>query len=141
MQLNNTAQYALRAVAYISTQDRAKLISSQELFEATDVPMAYLSKILRQLVTAKILIARKGSKGGFRLAIKPAEIRYIDVLKAIGAQIDTRECAFGWKSCNSQNPCLLHDAWKSYREKTERWAKNRRFSSSKKPPKKSSKRN
>ncbi|MDP3939479.1 MAG: Rrf2 family transcriptional regulator [Deltaproteobacteria bacterium] len=125
--LSQTAEYALRAVAWIASESPQKPVLSRELSAGTQIPAQYLSKILRRLVLAGILESRKGRGGGFTLIRPPGEITFRDVLSAVDAYPDKDGCAFGWGSCDQRNPCPLHDAWSQMSEGFRDWAATSNF--------------
>ena len=81
--LGITAEYALRAMAHIAGAPRDQPATASELAAATFVPVHYLSKLLRKLVTAGLLVSQKGHRGGFVLVRSVQQIRFIDVLEAV----------------------------------------------------------
>jgi len=58
--------------------------SVAELAEAQQLPAAMLEQLLLRLRRAGLVEARRGRRGGYRLARRPAEIALKDVLKALG---------------------------------------------------------
>ncbi len=107
--ITQTAEYALRAMSCLAaTHDT--FVRAEELSIGSQVPKAYLSKILRKMVVAELVVAKRGHHGGFQLARAPEQITLQDVLAAIDA-LPTNRCAFGFRTCNPDNQCPLHDAW------------------------------
>ncbi len=122
MFISQTAEYAIRAMSAIATLPDGIKIRAADLGRATGIPAPYLSKILRRLVLAGLLVSRKGQGGGFSLARPAAEIPFIDILNAVDAfPIDGR-CAFGWGNCDQVSPCPLHDAWSRLSHQIRDWA-------------------
>lgn len=121
--LPRTATYALRVAACLAALDADRWIPSAELSLRTQVPSAYASKVLRQLVDAGIVEARKGWHGGYRLASAPELIRVEDLLAAVGEPLEATHCVFGIDACNSQHPCPLHGVWSRFKEGAQRWAR------------------
>jgi len=119
--LPTTAEYALRAMAYLATLGDAPA-PAQKIAEETGVPASYLSKVLRRLTVAELLFAQKGHGGGFRLAYEPKDISFAEVLEAVGSKVDEDHCAFGWNSCDPTRPCPLHPAWATLKESLHEWA-------------------
>jgi Rrf2 family protein len=121
MDLPQTTEYALRALSHIATLEGDASASAESIARATNVPPHYLSKVLRRLVSAGLLDARKGPGGGFSLA-KPAQrIRLIEVLEATDST-PHESCAFGWGKCDGRNPCPLHGTWSELKEAIHSWA-------------------
>ena len=119
--LNQTAIYALRAMATLARLAPGESLRAPELAERTAIPAHYVSKVMRKLVLAKLVRGQRGHGGGFQLARAPATIRLRDVLDGVGAG-PGEECAFGWAACDADAPCPLHPVWSRLKEEFERWA-------------------
>lgn len=122
MHLTQTAEYALRAMTWLARQPTGAALRSQALAEATGIPQHYVSKLLRKLVVAGLLESQKGHGGGFALARPPAEVRFIDILRAVDYEPAPDRCAFGWGACNPLDPCPLHGPWSRLSEAFFAWA-------------------
>jgi Rrf2 family protein len=123
MYLNQTTEYALRTSACLARQAPART-RAEDLAAIAGVPRPYASKILRRLTMAGLLTSRKGRGGGFVLARRPEEIRFVDVMRAMDFEPAADHCLFGWESCDSQSPCPLHPLWSELKESIEDWARN-----------------
>ncbi|MBW1842813.1 MAG: Rrf2 family transcriptional regulator [Deltaproteobacteria bacterium] len=122
MLLSQTAEYALRAMAWLATVPGDKPMRAVDLSHATGIPTHYLSKVLRRLVLGGLLESQKGQGGGFSLARPPGEIAFIDILSSIDAYPTQGRCAFGWGECDSEDPCPLHHSWSHLNEQIREWA-------------------
>jgi len=118
--VNQTAQYALMHLAALP---EGTLARARDLSRRTRIPPAYLSKIMRRLVTRGLLRARKGHGGGFVLARRPEGIRLRDVLEAVGGELERDVCIFGVGRCDALDPCPLHDSWSRLNDAFHAWAK------------------
>lgn len=123
MVLSQTAQYALRAMAWLTTVPSGEPIRVKDLSNATGIPSHYLSKVMRRLVLAGLVTSQKGQGGGVLLSKPPDEIPFIAILTAVDADPNDGSCAFGWGRCNSVHPCPLHDSWSRLIEQLEAWAR------------------
>jgi len=121
MNLPQTTEYALRALAHIAIQPEGTLVRAESVAEETSVPLHYLHKVLRRLAAGGILEAKKGPGGGFSLARAPEKIRFLDVLEALDSPMP-ETCAFGWGKCDARNPCPLHGAYTEFKESMYHWA-------------------
>lgn len=119
--LSQTAEYALRAMTILAKQTERNPVSAAELAAATGVPRHYLSKILRRLVTASLLVAQRGHRGGFSLARPAKQIRFSEILDAVGHTPNSTRCAFGWGQCSGLRPCPLHPAYSRLNRAVLRW--------------------
>ncbi len=122
MFISQTAEYAIRAMSAIATLPDEIKIRAADLGRATGIPAPYLSKILRRLVLAELLVSRKGQGGGFALARPAVEIPFIDILNAVDVFATEGRCAFGWGNCDQLSPCPLHNAWSRLSQHLQDWA-------------------
>jgi Rrf2 family protein len=122
MILPQTAEYALRAMAWLATLPEGQPVRAVDLSACTGIPSHYLSKVLRRLVLANLLVSQKGQGGGFSLARPPEQIAFIDVLQAVDAYPGEGRCAFGWGECGDQDPCPLHKVWTRLNDQIASWA-------------------
>ena len=121
MLLNQTAEYARRAMAVVARAD-GEPVASAQIAERAHIPAPYLSKLLRRLVLGELLVAKRGKGGGFRLARPPAEIAFASILAAVDALPPTNRCAFGWEECDYDRPCALHETYEIARQGFLDWA-------------------
>ena len=103
--LSQTCEYALRAVACLARQP-GEFVTASALAEATTVPPDYLSKVLQQLASAKVVQGRRGVGGGYRLARDPREINLHDIIDAMGVISRIRACPTGDQR---DGLCPLHE--------------------------------
>lgn len=79
---SQTVDYALRAVvqlAYLAP----KSSTTVELAKVTQVPPAYLAKVLQSLVKAGIVRSQRGIGGGVSLAGDPSRLTILDIVSAV----------------------------------------------------------
>lgn len=140
MHVNQTAQYALRALMHLAAFPEGGPARARDLSRRTGIPPAYLSKIMRRLVTRGLLRARKGHGGGFVLARRPEGIRLRDVLEAVGGELERDVCIFGSGRCDSLDPCPLHDSWSRLNDAFLVWAKRTTLADLKAGPRRAARR-
>jgi Rrf2 family transcriptional regulator, nitric oxide-sensitive transcriptional repressor len=104
--LSQTVEYALRAVTYMATAPRAPH-TVERIAEATHVPVAYLAKVMQQLVRGKIVASRRGVGGGFMLAKQPDTLRILEVVQAVDPIQRITTCPLGIAS-HGKRLCPLH---------------------------------
>jgi len=117
--INQTGEYALRAVVFLGQRSSAQSVSAQEIAEGTKVPVGYLQKILRMLSRTGILNAQRGTGGGFALAKLPSAISILDVLRAVDSGVSRIErCPLGIPG--HMKLCALHGLIDAQLANTER---------------------
>ena len=111
MKLNNTSQYAIRILAYITDHKEKILFSAAEISNELNIPYKFLTKIMTELVKADFIESIRGREGGFKLKKSAAEIKVDDVLNIFNDSVKDEECILGIGFCNSVCKCALHDQW------------------------------
>ena len=101
MKISRSTGYALLAVGYIAKNRDKKIILSQTISKAYDIPLEYLLKILQQLVRANVLRSKRGPRGGFSLARPTKKITMLQIIEAVDgpmiSQLDLTEQTHGEK--------------------------------------------
>jgi Rrf2 family protein len=115
--LNQTAEYALRAVVTIAEQPDGQPIGAGTLAGNLGIPQNYLSKTLHQLARAGILESSRGKFGGFQLARPPGRISLLDIVTQFDEVAGRQSCLMGRAVCSDHSPCAAHTRWKVVGEK------------------------
>lgn len=104
--ISQTVEYALRAsVALANRRDQPCTI--QQLAAITEVPAAYLAKLMQRLVRCKLVISKRGLHGGLQLAKAPKDVTIWDIVEAIEPFERIRECPLKIAS-HGATLCPLH---------------------------------
>lgn len=119
MLYSKPCEYAIRALAYLACLPPRRAASGQEIARAEKLPAPVMGKVLQELVRSRLLDARRGPGGGFRLARPAQKISLRDVVAAIDGLEQFKECAVGLERCADDAPCPLHDTWKALRQRFE----------------------
>lgn len=110
------SQYAIRALLHVARSKSGPCLA-KDIAEAEDLPKHFLSKILKDLVSNRILESNMGPGGGFTLKKKPERVNLLQIVR-IFEDIDRslKTCAIGWARCSDDKPCRLHHEFKEVRE-------------------------
>ncbi len=108
--LSNSSKYAIKAVLYLADKtDESHKLMVKDLYEPTQVPKAYLAKLLQALSKQNIISATKGPKGGYYLTQANRENPVFRVIEVIDGNQRIESCILGIDECNAQHPCPLHE--------------------------------
>lgn len=119
MRLSATDVYALKALGFLGTQERARWVGSEQISEATGVARPYLVRILATLSSNAIVASKKGAGGGYALARPAAEITLRDVMRAIDGPVAPLSCvSLNWhQSCTVEDRCRArNNVWMRIRD-------------------------
>lgn len=104
--ISQTVEYSLRAVTYLASKLPGNC-KTQEIAAATQVPAAYLSKVLQSLAKAEIVRSQRGIGGGVSLAVDPQQLTILEVVNAVEPLQRITTCPLDLKS-HGTNLCPLH---------------------------------
>lgn len=104
--ISKTAEYALRAAVVLAASEEEPMLLPQ-IAEKTQVPQAYLSKVLQTLVRAGLVNSQRGLGGGFSLARPAVEIAVLDVVDAVDPIERITGCPLSIES-HENHLCPLH---------------------------------
>lgn len=116
--ISQTVEYALRAVVTIAQQD-GEACTARKIADVTDVPFAYLSKLMQGLVRGGIVKSQRGLHGGFVLLKDPKDLTILEVVDVVDPIKRIRECPLNIKSHGS-TLCPLHRRLDKAIESTEK---------------------
>jgi len=117
MQIPRRVDYGLRAVIYLSGQDRAKCCSIAEIAQQQGIPRKFLEKIIQDLVRGGLIKSKRGSCGGYALARAPEEISFNDVIEAIDGPIAVNACLDEHLGCDQIPRCTMIGVWSEVQQK------------------------
>lgn len=87
MKLTRAANYALQAVAYMAARDSGDPTASHVIARDRGISEKFLLKVLKPLVSARVLRSVKGPRGGYRLARPADEISLLEIVEAVDGPI------------------------------------------------------
>ncbi len=102
MILKNQVEWALHCCAVLANAPPGKYLSTKALAEYHGVPKEYLSKALQALSQEQLVESTLGPSGGYRLARKPEDISFLDIVEAVEGRAPTFACS----EIRMNNPCL-----------------------------------
>jgi Rrf2 family protein len=117
MQIPRRVDYGLRAVIYLSGQDREKCCSIAEIAKQQGMPRKFLEKIIQDLIRGGLIKSKRGSCGGYTLARAPEEISFNDVIEAIDGPIIVNVCLDEHLGCDQMPRCTMIGVWSEVQQK------------------------
>lgn len=119
MLLSRGCEYGLRAALYLVSLEAESFVPIRTLSDELEIEFHFLTKQFQQLAEAGLVQSQRGPRGGIALA-KPADrITLLDIVLAIdGSELFT-ECVLGLPGCGEAEPCPLHSAWMTERERLQ----------------------
>jgi Rrf2 family protein len=111
MQITRQADYAIRAVLYLSKLEPGERAATGIVAREQSIPPSFLAKIISQLSISGLLHTSRGARGGVMLAREPQDISLLDVVEAIDGPITLNECVLDTTACVLGDDCELREVW------------------------------
>lgn len=110
LRLSKLTDYATVILSFMA-RDRAQMRAAMEIATMTGIALPTVSKILKLLVNANVLISTRGAKGGYALARMPEEISVAAVISALEGPIALTECSISHQGCEQASGCDILGNW------------------------------
>jgi FeS assembly SUF system regulator len=110
MRLSKLTDYATVILSFIAKKNSG-VLAATGIAEKTGIALPTVSKILKLLVKAKVLISVRGAKGGYKLARSPEKISVAAVIYALEGPIALTECSASHHSCDQALGCEIQGNW------------------------------
>ena len=111
MQITRASDYAVRIMIHLSSWPPNATIRQSDLSKSTDVSGHFLSKVLQQLVRARLIRSQRGSGGGYALAASAESVSLLDVVEAMEGPVRLNQCLDEEPSCDRKSWCPAHRVW------------------------------
>lgn len=112
LHFNRKTEYALLAIEHMMMKgvEGLPVTSAREIAETYHIPQPLLAKILQKLAGKGLIKSVHGTKGGYLLVKKPADISVADVVTIFDGPVALAECFKEEKiTCPQWNGCLIKD--------------------------------
>jgi len=106
--LTRRADYAIRIMLELGDDTDGQLIPAVQIAERADVPLAFLRKIVADLVKSGLVQTYSGPNGGLMLAQPVESINLKHILTAIEGPICLNTCMVRPKECPRDHTCPAH---------------------------------
>ena len=110
LRISKLTDYGTVVLGHLAQSDSA-LVSAADVASATGLGLATVSKVLKSLLKAGLVMSSRGSQGGYRLARTPATISATDVIDALEGPVSITECSGHDSQCGMEDICSVGGAW------------------------------
>jgi FeS assembly SUF system regulator len=110
LRIGKLTDYGLVLLTHLA-QGGASQRTAHELARLSRVPPPTVSKILKELSRAGLVVSHRGRHGGYSMA-KPAErISVAEVIEVLEGPVSLTECSTGGGACSLEADCLAKSHW------------------------------
>lgn len=107
IRLSRLADYAILIMAEYAKWDENLLLNASRIADATRIPHATVSKLLKLLTKAGLLISLQGNKGGYSLARPKDEITVAGIIQAVDGPVSLTVCSVEEHECELEKLCAV----------------------------------
>jgi Rrf2 family protein len=109
--LGKHGDYAVRAAIDIARHWDDEPHKAREIAASMDIPVAYLKRILAELVSQGLLNSTAGPNGGYRLTRPPETITLLEIIEPLEHLLVPEHCILRGGPCDWSEFCPIHDTW------------------------------
>ena len=110
LRMGKLTDYATVVLASLAQQPSLTLAAA-ELAERTRLSRPTVSKVLKGLQRAGMVISSRGAQGGYRLARNPEQITAAQILDVFEGPIAITECSGASSQCGIERQCRVGGSW------------------------------
>jgi Rrf2 family protein len=112
LELTHRGDYGIRAMIALARADGLEgRVSVRRIAQQMSIPVAFLPRVMRDLVAAGLVDAIAGRTGGYRLARSPAAIPVLEIIESIEGDSRRQTCVLRGGPCDGDVHCDVHDVF------------------------------
>lgn len=110
LRISKLADYGTVIMAYLA-KNFGSLVSARDISQSTKVSLPTVSKLLKNLCQANLLVSVRGANGGYKLARDAKNIMLADIIYALEENRGLTECSDESSACILQSVCSMQKNW------------------------------
>lgn len=111
LRISKLADYGTVIMSHLAVTAHS-LFSAKEIAKAVHIAQPTVSKILKVLSKAQLVIADRGVDGGYQLARSPTKITVAEIITAIDGVPSLTDCCAMTKTCDQLAVCNVRSNWR-----------------------------
>jgi len=110
LRMSKLTDYGTMVLAQLATKSSG-LASAGQVADATRIAQPTVSKLLKALAKAGLVVSERGATGGYALARPPEQISAADIIDALEGPVAITECSAAGSACDLEQFCRVGNAW------------------------------
>ncbi len=111
LRISKLADYGTVVMVYLA-KHTTQLCNARDIAWHTHLAMPTVSKLLKRLTAAGLLLSERGVHGGYRLQREARDISVADIIYALDDARGLTECSHQPNECSLQNVCHVQGNWR-----------------------------
>ncbi|MBO4686040.1 MAG: Rrf2 family transcriptional regulator [Lachnospiraceae bacterium] len=113
--ISTRGRYAIRVLLDLAENDNGAYIPLKDIAERQSISKKYLEIIVKDMVTAGLLIGASGRGGGYKLSRKPEDYNIGEVLQLLEGSLSPVVClATPGYNCPRKGSCKTLPLWSEF---------------------------
>jgi FeS assembly SUF system regulator len=105
--------YGIVLLTHFVRAGEVRMLNAPDLAREAKLPLPTVSKLLKLLVRAGLLVSHRGVAGGYSLARRPTEVTVAQVIAALEGPIAVTECSSDAHGlCTLESSCPTQGNWR-----------------------------
>lgn len=105
--------YAIVLLTHFARKGGPSVLNARDLAAEARLPLPTVSKLLKLLLRAGVLVSHRGVAGGYSLARRPGEITVAQIIAALEGPIAMTECSSDTHGlCTLESTCPTQSNWR-----------------------------
>jgi FeS assembly SUF system regulator len=110
LRISKLTDYGTVVLAHLAGE-HGVVCSAADVAQATGIAVPTVSKLLKSLGHAGLVVSTRGANGGYRLAREPHKISAASVIDALEGPVSITECSGSDSHCDYESVCNVGSAW------------------------------
>jgi len=110
LRVTTLTDYGIVILTYFANHHE-NTYNARDIAKRSALPLPVVSKVLKLLGKAGLLISQRGTRGGYSLALPPEEITIAAVIRALEGPIAVTECTDTNRDCSLEKRCPVRTNW------------------------------
>lgn len=110
LRVSKMTDYGIVLMTHLARDPKGQHAAA-DLSVQVDIPLPTVSKILKQLTRARLLVSSRGTQGGYSLAREPRAISVAELIATLEGPIGLTECINSPGECELEPHCSIRGHW------------------------------
>jgi FeS assembly SUF system regulator len=111
LRMSKLTDYGIVLMTHMAMGADRPIQTAQALAKASRVPLPTVSKILKELSRAGLVVSHRGRRGGYGLARRPEAIAVSEIIAALEGPVALTECSETAGACLLEPDCPAASHW------------------------------
>ncbi len=111
MKISTRGRYGVRILLDLALNEQETPRMIREIAESQKISEKYISRLIIELRRAGLVQSVRGSRGGYRLAQRPADLTLLKIIETMEGPIRLVECLSTPEYCQQSDDCVARSVW------------------------------